>query len=125
MKPFDPTKPVQYRDGVEAHIIYAEIVGSKRPIVCIRRVGEEERLTRHTLKGYRWSGNTTSPTDLINVPKVRKGWAIIHRDTCNVNFRVGSIHKTHEDALKIGEKYTTIVAVIPIEFEEGEGLDET
>jgi hypothetical protein len=67
-KPFDPTKPVQLRNGIPARIICTDQKGDK-PIVILYTQGQNENV------GHRYAdgrlGTNTSARDLVNVPDVR------------------------------------------------------
>lgn len=126
---FDITKPVKARDGRAARIICDNRVCatglSLVSIIAPSGENTDEGVFYHYPNGrYYTDAMGESPSDLINIPVKRKGWAVVHDANCNVNFRVGSLCKTYEDALERGKKYNTTIAIIPIEFEEGEGLDE-
>lgn len=68
-KPFDPTKPVQLRDGTPARIIATDIKNSNYPIVavCTSENGEEYCET-FTSEGKLLHGGTKDDLDLVNVP---------------------------------------------------------
>lgn len=66
---FDPTKPVQTRDGRKARIICTDRKG-ELPIVAL--IGDDEaRLMFYTSMGLFFE-NDVSRNDLINIPEKRK-----------------------------------------------------
>ena len=63
-KPFDPTKPVQLRDGTPARVICVDRRG-QYPIVAVS--GGDDRITTHRSGGEQSFG-LMGPRDLINIP---------------------------------------------------------
>lgn len=111
MKTFDPTKPVQTRDGRPARIVATDAKVSNRPIlVLITDPGGFEGI------GYRFLNGRLTPTgesihDLVNIPVKKSGWINIYAD-----WRYAVIYDNKEAA-----DYTATVdrvACIPIEWEE-------
>lgn len=77
-KPFDPTKPVQTRDGRKARIICTDMKNSYSPIVVlIAETENSESLTARAADG-RCSNFTLAYGDLVNVPTKRKAWINIY-----------------------------------------------
>ena len=72
-KPFDPTKPVQTRDGRKARIICTDYKGFK-PIIAIITTEEDSE----SVFCYESNGRFTDPTkgelDLINIPERTSSW---------------------------------------------------
>lgn len=79
---FDPTKPVQTRDGRKAVIYTTEGITQSRPIVGeIWNVGTEEGEVRRWLPDGKYTGNPNyEKLDLINVPEKIKltGWVNVY-----------------------------------------------
>jgi hypothetical protein len=69
MKPFDPNKPVQTRDGRKARILCADLRGIY-PIVAVVDNEFTEDVARFTATGHFWSDQLTH-SDLINIPEKR------------------------------------------------------
>jgi len=68
---FDPTKPVQTRNGLKARIICTDQAGSRRPVVAlVSHTNGEEDIVSYTSNGSRWVNGDTASVDLINVPVV-------------------------------------------------------
>jgi hypothetical protein len=74
-KPFDPTKPVQTRNGQKARIICTDRVSLTHPIIAL--VGEACCLI-YTVSGTYYSDGTPSLNDLINIPTKREGWVNVY-----------------------------------------------
>lgn len=72
-KQFDPTKPVQTRDGRQAQILRTDLKNNEYPIAAlITQPDGEEYVSTHFSNG-RWVSDTIeNENDLVNVPaKVR------------------------------------------------------
>lgn len=68
MKKFDPTKPVQTREGRPARIICTDVKYSKFPIMALVDYGNCEMVHRYTTTGDYWADRTEDPDDLVNIP---------------------------------------------------------
>lgn len=103
---FDPTKPVQTRDGREARIICTDAKGDY-PIIAL--VGPDEILRFYDSggKSYYYSEN-----DLINIPEKRVVWFNVYNDKFG--------HETKEDADT--NCSSDRIACVRVEYEVGEGL---
>lgn len=121
-KPFDPTKPVMQRDGGDARIICANRKSDigYTIIALIPTIAGIEN-TRVLLASGQYYSHRTSGLDLINVPVKRKAWFNIQPCNNIIGFTIGGKYKTHDEANENAQP--TRVACIPIEFEEGEGLE--
>lgn len=78
---FDPTKPVQTRDGRKARVICTDFRDPKRPIVAVitRAFAEDgEYLQTFKADGTDLS-HDKSPDDLVNVPEKARVWIEIVR----------------------------------------------
>jgi hypothetical protein len=72
MTKFDPTKPVQTRDGRSARIICTDRVGGA-PIVALVKIGlNEEANYGYRSDGVRYSKNGDRSDDLVNIPQRHK-----------------------------------------------------
>lgn len=67
---FDPTKPVQTRDGRPARIVCTDVKGTTHSIVSLVTTGNVEALVRHNHLGE-CADEGRSNLDLVNAP--RKG----------------------------------------------------
>lgn len=122
-KPFDPTKPVQTRDGKPARIIATNrrSQGGSYPIIALitHSTGSEE-IALFTEQGLYNYGGLPSSTDLINVPEKRtyERWVNVYADGS-----AGGPHLDRQSADSAGA-HTGRVACIHIkrEYVEGEGL---
>jgi hypothetical protein len=74
---FDPTKPVQTRDGCKARIICTDVIG-KYPIIALitNKDGIYETSHSFTAEGKIYL-NETHPFDLVNIPKRHKHYDVI------------------------------------------------
>jgi hypothetical protein len=113
-KIFDPTKPVQTRDGRKARIICTnrtERLGY--PIVAlIFEQNDIERIETFSVKGETLQGCPHS-NDLVNVPIKKSGWINVYADGTSYG-----VHATQNVADILVADGTKRVACIPIEWEE-------
>lgn len=66
---FDPSKPVQTRDGRAARIVATDRKSNHYPIVAFVESGDEEYCHTYTTDGrYHFVGEE-SPSDLVNLPE--------------------------------------------------------
>ena len=111
MKPFDPKKPCQTRDGKKV-IIY-----------CVDAPGEYQIHGRIEDDNYprtwRLDGRDTSLEstgyDLVNIQQKVEKWANVY-----THFRTGYLYPTKSEADRSAEPDR--IACIKVSFEEGEGL---
>lgn len=84
-KPFDPTKPVQTRDGRPARIIATDAEGTY-PIVAliVGRTGTESPHT-YMLNGAWHKRSHSGAQDLINIPEKREVWVNVYPDFYSVH----------------------------------------
>ena len=110
---FDPTKPVQTRDGRKARILCTDIKGWNKPIVAaISRRDGSEFITNHNLNGQ-LAATEESLTDLVNIPETL--WVNVYDDcVCDPPY------KTREEADK--GVMTGKDRIACISFKEGDGL---
>jgi hypothetical protein len=105
-------KEYQTRDGREVRI-YATDGGGDYPVHGAYFNGAQWISGMWSKKGeYFLDGNT--PMDLIEKPKIIKGWVNVYSETY-----ISDIYSTRElaDIDSLGR-----IACIPVEFKEGEGL---
>lgn len=117
MKPFDPTLPVQTRDGKKARIICTDRANS-RPIVALVTSSDGKEYPQSYFPSglaHDYPGHSESPSDLVNVPVKHKRWV-------NIYYYGGWTHHSRQEAdeCAIGSR----LACIEIEFTEGQGLED-
>lgn len=117
---FDPTKPVQTRDGRKARIICTDAVGD-RPVVALVMEGGDEFMRRCFESGS-FTGGGLCSADLINIPeepKTIEGWVNVYSDGSTGNVRAKC------DADRVAEVGGRIACVpVTITYREGEGLED-
>ncbi len=98
---FDPTKPVQTRDGRKARIIATDRNGSHYPIIALvsSKNYKEELIVTYLANGSEDDCISQSPLDLVNVPEERELWVNVYengdivkfsdKDSCDVYCRDG------------------------------------
>ncbi len=120
-KPFDPTKPVQTRDGRKARILATDKTGGQPIIALVQdplsRCCQPHEIAESFCSDGRYFpyGTDESSKDLVNIPQKIVQWINIYKKT-----GVGCAHATREEADNIA--MIDRVACIRIEVEEGEGL---
>ncbi len=118
MKPFDPTKPVQARDGRKARIICTDASNPKYPIVAMVTTDGNENPASYTKEGLIIS-NCLNNGDLINIPikHKREVWVNVYPTT-----DVSGFFNTRQAADRYSFNDRIACIKLNIEFEEGEGL---
>jgi len=118
MKPFDPTKPVQYRNGEIPEVLSTKgrqiISGEKYPIITEDKAGN---IRTHKIDGHTSLFGGESEYDIINIPEKRKleMWVNVYDD----NGYTSHCNKHYADLLKA--KRIACLHIVR-EYEEGEGL---
>jgi hypothetical protein len=77
---FDPTKPVQTRDGRKARIICTDVDGAKTIIALVKDSVGDEIPRCYFQDGRYFTYESHSPNDLINVPETKSYWANVYPD---------------------------------------------
>lgn len=78
---FDPTKPVQTRDGRKARILATDIAGDAPIAVAIEiRPGGPEIIGQRDASGF-YAGRKDHPATLVNVPEVTTKIDNVYRDS--------------------------------------------
>ena len=119
MKKFDPTKPVQTRDGHPARIICTDAKGNW-PIVALVSTSTtippyvaEETPFPFSADGRRIIGAATT-TDLVNIPEEHEVWVRVYKNGY-----------AHAETYPSGDSIApTCIACLHIKFREGDGLSE-
>ena len=110
----DKNKEYQTRDGREVRI-YATDGNRSFPVHGAIRESDGWSFASWTCTGDHDISCGESEHDLIEKPKVIKGWINIYPD-----LNVFNIHPTKADADSVGPRGR--IACIQVEFKEGEGL---
>lgn len=74
---FDPTKPVQTRDGRKARIL-GTIKNDDYPIVAAVSDGPYEECEEYSSEGFYYRKEEPSKFDLVNVPDERELWVNVY-----------------------------------------------
>lgn len=105
-KKFDPTKPVQTRNGNLARIICTDkeaVESHNFPIVALIKSPTDivERIEVYTKEGYYSNSELEHSADLINIPEEKVGWINIY-SSAEINYTyVGkNIYETKEESEK-------------------------
>lgn len=116
-KPFDPTKPVQTRDGRPARILATDLKSSHGAIVAIVNTEGEERAIHFHASGHYFT-ETESAIDLVNVPEKRtiEFWLNVYPDI------LAHRHDSKKAADLCASKHRIACIHIKQDFVEGEGL---
>jgi hypothetical protein len=115
---FDPTKPVQTRDGRKARIVCADAKGSQ-PIVALVMCDGVESEGRHSLRGAYHLDESECSRDLINIPQKREGWVNVYaEDKRSIGARTGDIYHSEQEAGEMCPPHYRRLACIRIEWEE-------
>lgn len=114
--PFDPSKPVRYRNGTDAIRILCTDAPGRYPIILIDAAGIPGR---RTATG-KYHSESLSGLDLVNIPQRiqrRVGWLNVYADIACFHFdRCGA------DAMAKGAEPRLACIPVDIDCEEGEGL---
>lgn len=114
MSTFDPTKPVQTRDGRKARILLTNLAGNEYPIVAVYEDEEgDEYSETYRLDGYCYSSRE-SDKDLVNIPVVPCGYRGEQTKYFNTGHSYGSAH--------CAQKAARGWPVVEITFKDGEYL---
>lgn len=118
MRKFDPSKPVQTRNGWPARIICTDFCGpAGRNIVALVRCADDyEQLLSFNSDGLFYPPIGTSPRDLVNVPEVKKEYRGVYSNGDFASIKYGSL-----DRLKALD--TKFVGYAEIVCEDGEVVD--
>lgn len=111
---FDPTKPVQTRDGRPARIICTDRnTEINVPIIALVTDNSgREGIQCYDSEGHLY-GSRESVTDLINVPTVRTGWINIYPDGFT-----SLLHATEAVAKSFAEQSIRKPVTVKVEWTE-------
>ncbi len=114
-KPFDPSKPVQTRDGRKARIIATDRADKSYPIVAL--IGDDDDISTFTAAGYYYTeGCGSNRSDLVNIVQKFTKWMNVYGDS-NEGGRLWD-RRDQAD----GGQQPRRTACIQVNWEEGEGL---
>jgi len=118
MADFDPTKPVQTRDGRSARILCTDRISDAGNIVALVRIGRGvERVLTYYAAGHILEDGRKSHSDLVNVPERE---SLFYNVYCS--HAATKRHATLEDARASVSPYTySYLGTIEIVREGGEG----
>lgn len=116
-KKFDPTKPVQTRDGRKARIVDTNYKGGPKSILAIVTLNSTLEAAHAYNKDGSYLTNMTQDLDLINIPEKYTLWVNLYADR-------GSMftHSHSSRAQADVNAGASRIACVKVEFEEGEGL---
>lgn len=118
---FDPTKPVQTRDGRKARIVARDLGlrGEMELATVITDFDAVNYLATHSIRGEHRLG-MQSGSDLVNIPAEFEfeGWSNIY--ACGTGF--GPVYQTREEADKNSLTGRIACVRVVIKGKEGEGL---
>ncbi len=80
-KPFDPTKPVQTRDGRKARIVCTDMKSDYPIITVITKPDGREYMVAHAINGLLLDSGELTVSDLINTPERTSRWANVQNDS--------------------------------------------
>jgi hypothetical protein len=116
-KQFDPTKPVQRRDGKSARIIATDAI-CYAPIIALITSDDGGEFVQFHFHDGEFAGKAPDTYDLVNIPQKISGWINIYSNS-SPTYSI-YLHNTREQA--DSSAYGGRIACIHVEFEEGEGL---
>lgn len=113
---FDPTKPVQTRDGRSARIICTDKKGEAPIVALVSAISGDSEITySFFLDGSFYCDDGTYPLDLVNTPEEKTLWLNVYHDGV-VN------HLTKEVAERCAGQNR--IACIKVTYKEGQFDDE-
>ncbi len=113
-KPFDPSKPVQTRDGRKARIIATDRQGHEPLIALVTEPQGHECIYAFQPSGVCHPRAPGHADDLVNIVEKHVRWINIYNGGCSVPHKT----KPEADLNAAGSR----IACLRVEFEEGEGL---
>jgi hypothetical protein len=97
-KPFDPTKPVQTRDGRKARIVCTDSRASDMPIIALAEMGGWAPHLEYAFGCYadgRVSKDRDDDLDLVNIPEKVTGYVNVYRSNGGEAW-TGKIYRSRE-----------------------------
>lgn len=123
---FDPTKPVQTRDGRAARIICTDRVNDPWSIVALVSAYDgQECILRLTSNGRIFNRPHSDPHDLVNIPEEKTVWVTVYSRK-NLG-SIGYVFDTEDNARQgstcaNGEISPHVEGIFPVTYKEGGGL---
>lgn len=118
-KPFDPTKPVQTREGCKARILCSDLKSGCYPIVAaVTTVDDSQEVTyRYATNGVFYTGEHHG-LDLVNIPEKHTvtRWVNVYRNEDGPCFGYLGF-KTKEEAMECSRSDVIATVPVTIEFE--------
>lgn len=123
-KQFDPTKPVQTRDGRPVTILAMGVDSPDGPIVALVTCPAGYVNAMHFYSDGRYLAGYDSPDDLVNVPQtlVVDGWMNVYATVEARRRNRPQVWDTRFDADKAASSERVACIKIHCEVTEGEGL---
>lgn len=122
MKQFDPTKPVQTRDGRKARILCTDYIhpDGLSIVALITQPNGEESLLTYTADGRYWTPIEDHITDLVNVPVKKWRWAWKYYHSGMTYSAITDSHYTEEQiVVEMKKNSATILGrILETEIEE-------
>lgn len=112
---FDPTKPVQTRNGRAARIICTDVKG-EWPIIALVTDGQRETVLSYKKSGSAYDDKREDRSDLVNAPECV--WVNVYRSK-NGEICVdvwGSEPRASKESMRIGDNWDCIVTAHKIEL---------
>ena len=114
---FDPTKPVQTRDGRKARIVSDKVSrGGYKYIAIISEESGDEWSGTFISDGSYYASGDACHRDLINVPEKREMWVNVY----DGSYKSPVGHDSRESADLCS--FQNRIACVRVEYEVGEGL---
>ena len=82
---FDPTKPVQTRDGLSAEILCTDLKANLPIVARVKEQDGYESIRYYTRQGKQNFAEFDGPCDLINVPETKSWWFNVYEDCVGTN----------------------------------------
>jgi len=120
---FDPSKPVQTRDGRPARILCTDLNSAEYPIAAVITEDDGgERVDGYMRNGkYMVDGCTNDPDDLINIPKKRAVYVNVYESRRGVVSYSGHLSRWGaDDTYAAANPDIHRLACVHVEYEEGQ-----
>lgn len=116
-KPFDPTRPVQTRDGRKARIICTDVFKARDPdhkilALIAGSIDGNEVAAVYTTSGRFLGDDAQSPADLVNVPDT------VHQYYNIYSGRALSAHYNNEELCRVNRR-SGYTGILKLTFEDG------
>ena len=128
-KPFDPTKPVQTRDGRPARIVATDYKAHSPAFCIIAIVPPKDNPQIELIQLFTKEGTAVAGAnwDLINIPEKRTLWINVYQRKTDNFYCTSTFLKKYEWQHDKNENYCstfyTLIASFSREYTEGEGIE--